>query len=340
MRWVYVAVIAFIIGGIVLLRWPGQADGTPDGMTLATVGAVIDKTQKKLQIDDGKPLTVVDAAVPFLDTLKTGDQIFYNKEDQKKPDATNPKPEEQKKPGAATNNDEKKPETVITEIKLRQYNLGYEGAAGALLIAFAVIFAVILIVTDKHPWAFALGLDLRLSNSQTQVYLWFLVFATVYLADLGLRFGFTGFLGGIGAPARLLALSGISALTFGIARTSTTIKNNANVTANAAAAANPPPGGVVHKPTKTPPSTDRSRWQIFLDLFTNDHNEVDLGDFQMIVLTGLAVLLYLALSVVALAHLPFAAHVDLPAVDDTLLGGTAATQGAYVLKKIGSPVGH
>lgn len=193
-------------------------------------------------------------------------------------------------------------------------------------MAFAILWIAILCVTGGHPWAFALGIDLRLSNSQTQLYLWFLVLSTVYLADLYLRVRYTGYFAGIGVPAKLLALSGVSALTFGAARANTTLK----------VAINPDSAAV----DKAPATGLRCRLEYLKDLFTSDQGSVDLGDFQMIALTGVAILVYVVVSTQYLTRLACAGHIDLPQVDDTLLGGTAASQGAYLLKKFGSPLGH
>ena len=161
-------------------------------------------------------------------------------------------------------------------------------------------------------------------HSQTQIYLWFLAFTIVYLAELGLRAWHTPYFGGISVPARLLALAGVSALTFGVARANTTIKN----------ALSPAPLA------KTLAKSERSRLELLQDLFTNDEGRPDLGDFQMIALSGVAILVYLVLSAGFLSRVAFAGHVDLPPVDDTLLGGTATAQGAYLSKKIGSRLGN
>jgi hypothetical protein len=214
----------------------------------------------------------------------------------------------------------------ITLLALKRVEIGYVRAIGAALLSFAVIWGAVLFITESHPWGFALGLDWRLSNSQTQIYLWFLAFTIVYFAELGLRVCYTGYFGGIGAPAKLLALTGISALTFGAARANTTLKVLANPDAAAA--------------DKGVPELGRSRLEHFKDLFRNDKGRLDLGDFQMIVLTGGAITIYLVLSITFLKTLDFAGHVDLPPVDETLLGGTAATQGAYLLKKFGSRLGN
>jgi len=213
---------------------------------------------------------------------------------------------------------------TINAVGLKQTEMSWTRATGAVLVAFALVWGGVLLVTCGHPWVFALGVDGRISNSQTQLYLWFMLFATIYLTEIVVRTYYTGYFGGIGAPAKLLALSGISALTFGAARANATLKDGA---------------------AKTPPPSDRTRLNLLLDLFTSDsptdkNGRRSLGDFQMIVLTGAAIAVYLVTSIIWVTKLAWASHVDLPPVDDTLLGGTAASQGAYLFKKIASPAGH
>jgi hypothetical protein len=295
MRWVLIAGFAFVFGVLFLVDAPGKVSAPPAGMTEATVGAIVDKSGKRLQLGDDKPVAVGESAAAMLAGLSPGDAVFYKKDSD-----------------------------GIAALAVKQYAVGYVGAIGALLVAFSLIWAVILVLTGGHPWAFAMGIDCRLSNSQSQFYLWFIAFTAVYLAELGLRFGFTHYLGGIGVPTKLLLLSGVSALTFGAARANTTVK------VALSSAADPKPR----------PRHPRSRWSHLADLVTSDTGGFDLGDFQMIALTGLAILIYVSLSVAALAQLGYAAHVELPPVDDAVLGGTAATQGVYLLKKLVSPLGH
>ncbi|MBV8522247.1 MAG: hypothetical protein JOY71_08985 [Acetobacteraceae bacterium] len=211
-------------------------------------------------------------------------------------------------------------------LSLKYAQIGYQGSIGSLLLAFAVIWGMLLLVTKGHPWAFALGLDQRLSNSQTQIFLWFVLFTVVYVADLGVRVLRTGYFGGIDAPARLLALSGISALTFSAARASTMAK----VLMDPVAARD-------HKGIG---NGNRSRYQLLMDLFTNDAGAVDLGDSQMILLTGLGIIIYLFVAIDFISRIPYTTHVVLPPVESALLGGTGVSQGAYLLKKIGSRLGN
>lgn len=65
-----------------------------------------------------------------------------------------------------------------------------------------------------------LGQDNRLSNSKSQMAIWFFVLLVGYISLSSLRVihGGLGFVGGIGIPQNLLLLSGLSALTYGGAK--------------------------------------------------------------------------------------------------------------------------
>jgi len=214
----------------------------------------------------------------------------------------------------------------LDAIAVERITIGWAHAVAALALAFAAVWWVILAVSRGHPWGFVLGLDGRLSNSQTQLYLWFLVLLTVYLAEVGLRLRFAGVLSGIAVPTNLLALAGISAFTFGTARLNTTVKTNST---NAASLSG----------CKTPEIRHLGRRDLFFNLFTNDNGLADLGDMQMIILSAITGALYLGISTSFLASVSLVGHVDLPPVDDTLLGGTAVSQGAYLFKKLASRPG-
>src|SRR5262249_33908822 len=119
----------------------------------------------------------------------------------------------------------------------------------------------------------------------------------------------------------LLALAGISAFTFGTARLTTTTKT----------------GAAGSKPQQT---TRLSRRAVLRHLFTNDDGYPDLGDTQMVVLSAITAAIYLGITLVFLEQVSLTGHIDLPQVDDTLLGGTAVSHGAYLLKKVGSRPGQ
>jgi len=197
-------------------------------------------------------------------------------------------------------------------------------AAGA---AFGFIFFFAGIVVKWKMSQYFIGRDNRVSNSQTQLVLWSTTALGVYLttvllrAWLGLGTGNSDMFGGVDIPPNLLAVSGLSGLTFAGARTITTAKDDA---AQAQ--------GLVQK---TPDPHGAS----FYDLFQDDHDHVDLGDTQMILITVIAIILYLAKSFVFWATLKVESSVMMPEIDTYLLASFGIGQGAYLAKKAGSKPG-
>jgi hypothetical protein len=211
------------------------------------------------------------------------------------------------------------------------------------------------------PTKFLLGSDGRYSNSQCQLALWFGVAMTMYLAMVVLRvvkLDWT-YLDGVALTANVMALTGLSALTFGAAKVVTVQKAENAIAANAQGAAavaagagmsaqdvvaaatiaatraatiGVGPGGAIGKPPTPEPD-------ILTDLFQNDHGEVDIGDFQMIFVALTAVVIFGLACFNALAVLPYQMHVSLPDVDSSLLAGFGIGQGAYLVKKAALPLG-
>jgi len=211
------------------------------------------------------------------------------------------------------------------------------------------------------PTRFLLGSDGRYSNSQCQLALWFGVAMTMYLAMIVLRVAKLdwAYLDGVALTANVMALTGMSALTFGAAKVVTAQKAESAIAANAQGAAavavgagmsaqdvvtaatvaatkaatiGVGPGGAIGKPPTPEPD-------IFTDLFQNDHGEVDIGDFQMIFVALTAVLIFGLACFNAMAVLPYQMHVSLPDVDSSLLAGFGIGQGAYLVKKAALPLG-
>ncbi len=189
----------------------------------------------------------------------------------------------------------------------------------ALSGGFLIIIGLFTLVTKGSPVEFVIGADKRYSNSKVQVVLWFSALMTVYLATLALRCFLLGwdYLGGIGITENLLALSGISTLTYGAAKAITVQKSA--------------PGSAAPKSTGTP--------NLCSDLFQNDDGEFDLGDTQMFFFIILAVGTFLIMSFHFLGWLEYAQQITLPDVDTTLLSGLGLGQGAYLAKKAASDAG-
>lgn len=184
----------------------------------------------------------------------------------------------------------------------------------------------------KGIGSFFVGVDNRVSNSQTQLVLWGSTVFVVYLTTVILRIAygsgdFPDMIGGVGIPSNLLALSGLSALTFGGARAVTASKQASAVVANAVN-----PAHQVSMKTRAP-NPD------FRDLFRNDAQEMDLGDTQMILITFIAIVIYALKAFFFLGHIEVTSTITLPDVDTTLLAGFGVGQGAYLAKKAGSDPG-
>jgi hypothetical protein len=190
------------------------------------------------------------------------------------------------------------------------------------MLAVVIVFAIVTsrIAGDwKKPF---LGDDGRYSNSRVQMTLWFGLVVITYLSAFALRWLHLGFLGSIGIPANLLALTGLSGLTFAGAKAITTQK-----VATAAA--------ITGAPTKTNASPSFPG-----DLVNDDNNHFDFGDYQMIIITLIAVLTYLTISYHFLANLEARAAIQLPDVDGAILALFGVGQGAYLTKKATSDISH
>jgi len=194
-----------------------------------------------------------------------------------------------------------------------------------VVVSCALFYLLIcMILTWGKPHRLIIGMDERYSNSKFQIALWFSVLIVSYLATFWLRYTLpTSFLGGIGIPQNLFVLSGISTLTFGIAKGITTQK-----VADAAAAGNPAPKGV------------SGGASIVNDLTHNDMNQIDFGDFQMLVITLLAVIVYLVVLFHFLGSIELRGSIQLPDIDSTILAAFGLGHGAYLTKKAVGPVGQ
>jgi hypothetical protein len=245
------------------------------------------------------------------------------------------------------------------------------GVGFRLAVLAACALALILLataVTHGKPLQFIIGMDHRYSNSKVQIAIWFWVLISTYLATVVFRVWFAGwdFFGAISIPQHLLELSGLSAITYGGAKAITSAKVNAAmnpvpvavpVTAPSAAAAVVPgtaaatvtvlaPGGTMPVAFVTPPSNLNPKndkgvgsENFFKDLVQNDKGDFDFGDFQMLVVTLVAVGMYLTLIFHYLGSVELLKTATLPDIDTTILASFGLGQGAYLAKKAGGPVG-
>jgi hypothetical protein len=201
-------------------------------------------------------------------------------------------------------------------------------APGALLLGAALLLLVVAwVFTGGHPAALFLGQDNRYSTSKFQTVLWFWMVLSAYLAVTAQRLLMAGasYVGGVDIPRNLLILSGISMLTFAASKAITTSKVEA---------AKADPNGASPDGGKPPASAAKIG-----DLVSDDFNRTDLGDFQLVTITGVAVVIY-AISVVDfMSVFQFKRSISLPEVDATLLAIFGLGQAGYLGKKAAGDAG-
>ncbi len=200
-------------------------------------------------------------------------------------------------------------------------------------ITLILMFIFKLMTRPKGLRRLAIGVDNRYSNSQFQIVVWFFVVIISYVAVTyaRVRHGGAAFFGGVEIPQNLLLLSGLSALTFvgakGIA------KNKAMARAAQGGADTEMPAETIVKREECAP---RARFPH--DLFQDDNGMIDTGDFQMVVVTLAAVLVYVGQIFNYLSVVQLYKSVTLPDVDTTILASFGLGQGAYLAKKyVGEP---
>jgi len=194
-----------------------------------------------------------------------------------------------------------------------------------LLACGLVCFTICYLCSGLHPLNWILGQDGRYSNSKFQIATWFFVLVATYLSTVFLRVWYGGcdFIGGVNIPQNLLLISGMSAITYAGAK---------GITASKAQNASKNPD--------VPQKTNATKAPSFWDLLQNDEGLFDFGDFQMLVITLLAVGMYLVLVFSFLGSLELKATVDLPNVDTTILAAFGLGQGAYLAKKVAGNAGQ
>jgi hypothetical protein len=168
-----------------------------------------------------------------------------------------------------------------------------------------------------NPLKLIVGEDQRYSNSKFQMALWFFVAMVTYVATVWLRARGLGadFLGVVNIPENLLLLSGMSALSYAAAKGITTSKVQSALDR----------GQLAPKPKGKP--------NFFYDLTHNDTGQLDLGDFQMLIITLVATGMYIALIFHFMGSFETRSAVSLPDVDTTILAAFGLGQGAYLAKK-------
>jgi hypothetical protein len=194
-------------------------------------------------------------------------------------------------------------------------------------------FVIYYLWSHLHPLKLILGEDGHYSNSKFQIAVWFFALITTYLATTVFRIWYAGcdFVGGIDIPKNLLLISGMSVVTFAGAKAITTAKVNTE---------KQKPGG-----NQDPKNSANATPNFFQDLTHNDGTaaqppQIDFGDFQMLIITLIAVGTYLVLVFSFLGTIGTTKTVSLPDVDTTILAVFGLGHGAYLTKKAAGNVGE
>jgi hypothetical protein len=226
------------------------------------------------------------------------------------------------------------PPTAGSSIAIRTASIDFWPRIVAIVLSGFVLLLAAGYASNWRPHRFLVGADERVSNSKCQVVLWFGVAMITYLATLVLRLIESDWqlVGGIAIPANVLAMTGLSGLTYAGAKMIAVSKNDGNPPAPAPAVGAQPAAAGTQKQKAT-----ATNWQT--DLFTNDQGELDFGDFQMILIVWFSVIIYIISAYLMLGNLQLQAHVSLPDVDGSLLAAFGVGQGAYLAKKAALPVG-
>jgi hypothetical protein len=206
-----------------------------------------------------------------------------------------------------------------------------------LLASTGACLFLYCIFSGFKPLKLIIGDDNRYSNSQFQMAAWFFALITTYVATVSLRVLWAGwdFIGGVNIPQNLLLISGMSVLTFGSAKAITTSK----IDEQRAAGNNDPKNSANATPN------------LLRDLTHNDGKaavgnqpavppRLDFGDFQMLVITLIALATYIVLVFNFLGTIEYSKTMNLPDVDTTILAVFGLGHGAYLTKKAAGTVGQ
>ena len=205
----------------------------------------------------------------------------------------------------------------VKSLEWQSKSVGRAARWWSLIGAMAALYILAYVFTKGRPTALFLGTDNRYSSSKFQTVLWFSLVISAYIAIVYHRIFAAGwsYVGGVDIPPNLLILSGISVLSFTAAKAITVGKVEKAATEGR---------------TDMKANADTPR---ILDLVTDDSNRTDLGDFQMVAITILAVIIYAISAVEFMDHIEFRRVVTMPDVDATLLSIFGLGQAAYLGKK-------
>ncbi len=204
----------------------------------------------------------------------------------------------------------------LLTIEIEKHRTSRAARVWTLAGATAGVLLLFRLLLRRKLRTLIIGADNRYSNSNFQIVVWFSTLIVTYVAVNIMR-GMVSidFVGGVNIPSNLLLLSGFSALTFATAKGITESKNQQAIQQNQTTKQ---PATEPHFPT---------------DLFQNDTGMVDMADFQMVIITLLAVVVYTFQVFDFLGTIELHKVVTLPDVDSTILATFGLGHGAYLAKK-------
>lgn len=213
--------------------------------------------------------------------------------------------------------DQEPGQRILQSMSVKAYHLEEGKRLLTLLITAILLLLTSSLLLEGKLLKLIIGEDNRYSNSKTQIATWFFILIVTYISTIFCRIlvGGIDFVGGIQIPQNLLILSGLSAFTYAAAK-----------------------GITVSKIQGTQIKNEASEAKLPHDLYHDDKDRVDLGDFQMIIITLLAVVVYLLEIFGFLSTIELHRIVTLPDVDTTILATFGLGQGAYLVKKLVSDV--
>jgi len=213
-----------------------------------------------------------------------------------------------------------------------------------LAVALGLLGLAVLLLGGQVR-ALTLGLDGLHSGSTWQMLMWFTVVVTAYGATIVLRTwaGGIAYASGVSIPPRLLAQAGLSAFTFAGARAIRHLKEGRaaarrRAEADAARIAGVQAGGAT-SPAREAEAPAPPRASFPADLVRGEGTRPDPGNFQLVVVTLIAVSIYLVRVFAWLGQVELTCAASLPELDLALLGATSVGYGAYLAKKAASPLG-
>lgn len=210
-------------------------------------------------------------------------------------------------------------DSELQSVSIATYKIPWLARIVTIVSVFGSLLIIFLLLLRSSLQHLIVGEDNRFSNSKTQIVIWFFILITTYFASIVLRgfYGGVSFVGGVSIPQNLLVLSGLSAFTYAAAKGITQSKLDDPEMQEQRV--------LKDREKHSPKFPD--------DLFRDDNGLVDLGDFQMIVVTLIAVVVYLAETLGFLGTIELYKVVSLPDVDTTILSTFGLGQGAYLIKK-------